>query len=79
MESCVWHGVARHLLDDQHSLRSARGSIPHLDILSNDKLVLVLDELGQRGHLRAPTVDWYVGVLGSLESNMASCGQASRK
>ena len=45
-----------------------------VNIVSNDKLVLVLDELGQSRHLRAPTVDRYPGVLGSLESRHASYG-----
>ena len=46
----------------------AANSTPDVDVISDNELVLVLDELGQRTHLRAPTVDGCAGVLGGLES-----------
>lgn len=65
----MWHGVARHLFEiNTHLAAQVRDSIPDVEIVSDDELVLVLDELGHSEHLRTPTVNGCVGVLGSLES-----------
>lgn len=50
----------------------AKDGILDVNIVSDDKLVLVLDELRQSEHLRAPAVDGCTGVLGGLESKRGS-------
>lgn len=74
MESCVWHGVARHLCEAGRFSESGRGSasggdggVPDVDVPERE-LVLVLDELRQGRDLIAAAVDggiWERSGLGT--------------
>ena len=52
-----------------------------MDIVSDHKLVPVLDELGERKHLRAPTVDGHPRVFCSLANgrDIVCRGQITHK
>lgn len=51
----------------RRAIRQWKNSIPDVNVITNHKLVLVLDQLGESGHLVAPAVDGHTGVLGSLK------------